>query len=69
MAESEDFLMAYQVRWSFHAGKWWAGEKVGLDMANVHYYDTFREAMDDIKDRLLLDQQLESAENGHSNRR
>ena len=59
--------MAYEVRWSFYAGKWWAGRRVGFQVDDVLYYDTFREAMDDIKDRILLDNQLEleSARNGY----
>jgi hypothetical protein len=50
----------YLVKWSFHAGKWWAGEQwqngiSAYRIENVKYYDTWREAMDDIALRMLLD--------------
>ena len=50
----------YAVKWSFYASKWWAGEMVttstGIEYAdNVIYYDTFREAIDDIAERILIE--------------
>lgn len=56
----------YQVRWSNYAQRWWAGEQVGNDMAEVRYYLTYVEALNDIIERMRVDNRLAGATEANS---
>lgn len=48
--------MMYLVKWSFHARRWWTGERLSNGYVdNVLYFNTWREAIDNMAERILLE--------------